>query len=82
MIIVGALIVTAWISLLAGIVGGLCWHAYRLEGVALLTRRFLAELVTAALLFSAVIWGVPLAGAAFGIGQAPTIQTASEGTDR
>jgi hypothetical protein len=81
MITAGAIIFTAWICLLAGIVGGLVWHAYWLDGVALLTRRFLAELVTAALLFSAVIWGVPLAGAAYGIGQAPTIQTA-EGTDR
>lgn len=78
---IGAVLVAFWIAGLAGVVGGLAWHAYWLDGVALLTRRFLAELVTLALLFFAVIWGVPLAGAAYGIGQAPTVQTA-EGTDR
>ncbi|HEY9344209.1 MAG TPA: hypothetical protein VIQ53_02805 [Inquilinus sp.] len=76
------LIATGWICLLAGIVGGLCWHAYRLDGVALLTRRFLAELVTVALLFSAVLWGLPTAGAALGIGQPPAVQIATEGAVR
>ncbi|MGO1078301.1 hypothetical protein [Inquilinus sp. CA228] len=79
---IAAVIATGWLCLLAGFVGGLALHAYRLDGVALLTRRFLAELLTVALLFSAVLWGVPLAGAAFGIGQPATVQFATEGAVR
>jgi hypothetical protein len=63
----GIIILVAWLSLLSGLLAGIAWHAYRLANVTVMTRRFVAELLTAALIFSVVIWGLPLAGAAFGV---------------
>jgi len=64
--ITAAIFATAWICLLIGVVAGLPWHAYWLAGQVLLTRRFLVELLTVALVFSVLICGWSLASAALG----------------
>jgi hypothetical protein len=64
----GALILTAWLSLIAGFVGGLVLHA-RMAGVALLTRRFLAETATVAALFGYVFFGLHPTLVALGFGR-------------
>lgn len=56
----GAFVLTAWLALLCGFVAGLAWHAYRLEGVALVTRKFFAEVAVLAAGLSLILYGPAL----------------------
>jgi hypothetical protein len=62
-----ALILAAWLALLVGFVGGLALHAYRLEGVALITRRFVAEIATLCVGLGYVLYGLQPTLIAFGV---------------
>lgn len=64
----GALILTGWLMLLVGFVGGLALHAYRLEGVALITRRFVAEIATLCVGLGYVLYGLQPTLVALGVG--------------
>lgn len=54
----GAIILAAWLALLIGFVGGSAFVAYRAEGVALVGRRFVAEVATLMAGLSYVLWGL------------------------
>lgn len=64
---VGAIILAAWLALLAGFVGGSAWVAYRQEGVTLIGRRFVAEVATLMAGMSFILYVVPFAARALGI---------------
>lgn len=66
---IGAIIIAAWIALLSGFVGGLALHAYKLAGVALITRRFVAEIATLLLGLSYVLYGLQPTLIALGVAQ-------------
>lgn len=61
------LILAVWLALLVGFLGGLAWFAYHRCAVVVLTRRFLAELAAVAVVFTLILWGLPMAGLAIGV---------------
>jgi hypothetical protein len=65
--VIAAALATGWICLLIGVFAGIHWHARRLAQAALLTRRFIGELLAVAIAFSLILWGLPLAGLAIGV---------------
>jgi len=57
----GLAILALWLAGLCTFVGGFAFHA-RLQGVRLLTRQFLAELLVLAAFLSLVLYGPALLG--------------------
>jgi hypothetical protein len=63
MIALGIACLAAMIVVLAAI----GWHVREMVGAVILCRAFAAELITAAIAFPLLIWGLPYAGLAIGV---------------
>jgi hypothetical protein len=63
----GILILAVWLALLIGFVGGSAFVAYRQEGVAIIGRRFVAEVATLLLGLTVILYVLPAIAAAFGV---------------
>lgn len=63
----GAAVLIAFLGMLGGFGAALALMAYTRLGVVVLGGKFLAELTVLLLGLCVVLWGLPLAAAAFGI---------------